>query len=144
MSKPVKPGRSGKLAKSCQRRANRHRGEIEAVIDGKRRILVLTLGGLAELETAFGVTDLTALADRFESGRISSRDAMTILATGLRGGELDVSPDDVARMRPEGGAGAWVTILAALLNATFVTEQAVASATHLDTEAGRGPSENPL
>jgi hypothetical protein len=38
--------------------ANRHRGEIEAVLDGRPRTLCLTLGALAELEAAFGAQDL--------------------------------------------------------------------------------------
>ena len=46
-------------------RANRRRGEVEAVLDGERRILCLTLGALAELETAFCADDLTGLAERF-------------------------------------------------------------------------------
>ncbi|WP_369123161.1 GTA-gp10 family protein, partial [Escherichia coli] len=37
---------------------NRHRGEIEAILDGERMTLVLTLGALAELEQAFGGEDM--------------------------------------------------------------------------------------
>ena len=55
--------------------ANRHRGEIEAELGGERRTLCLTLGALAELESAFGAEDLAALAERFGSGRMSARDA---------------------------------------------------------------------
>ncbi|MFD1333765.1 gene transfer agent family protein, partial [Methylopila musalis] len=65
---------------------NRRRGEVEAVFDGRPHRLVLTLGALAELEDAFGVADLVALAERFERGRLSARDAARILAAGLRGG----------------------------------------------------------
>ncbi len=43
--------------------ANTYRGEIAAEIGGKRRTLVLTLGALAELESAFGASDLMALAE---------------------------------------------------------------------------------
>ena len=46
--------------------ANAHRGEIEAKLDGKTFRLCLTLGALAELETAFGDEDMLALATRFE------------------------------------------------------------------------------
>jgi hypothetical protein len=53
---------------------NLHRGEIEAEIGGARRTLVLTLGALAELEAAFGVDDLVALAERFGSGRLKAHD----------------------------------------------------------------------
>ncbi|MGL4261713.1 MAG: GTA-gp10 family protein, partial [Afipia sp.] len=37
---------------------NIHRGEISADLGGRRRTLVLTLGALAELESAFGANDL--------------------------------------------------------------------------------------
>ena len=49
--------------------ANRHRGEIEAEIGNAKRTLVLTLGALAELESAFGADDLAALTERFAQGR---------------------------------------------------------------------------
>ncbi|MGB6081640.1 MAG: GTA-gp10 family protein, partial [Xanthobacteraceae bacterium] len=53
---------------------NRYRGEIVAEFGGRRRTLVLTLGALAELEAAFDVDDLAALAERFGSGRMRARD----------------------------------------------------------------------
>ena len=43
--------------------ANRLRGEIEAELDGKRWTVCLTLGALAELETALGRGDLGTLAE---------------------------------------------------------------------------------
>src|SRR3954447_19196773 len=84
--------------------ANRHRGEIAAMLDGRERTLCLTLGALAELEAAFAVDDLVALAGRFESGRLSARDITKIVGCGLRGGGSDVRDDEVAAMRAEGGA----------------------------------------
>ena len=62
--------------------ANPHRGEIEAELDGRRFTLCLTLGALAELEGALGERDLLALAERFEKGRIASRDAIRIIGAG--------------------------------------------------------------
>ncbi|MGF1619629.1 MAG: gene transfer agent family protein [Rhodomicrobiaceae bacterium] len=98
---------------------NRHRGEIEAILDGKPQRLCLTLGALAELEDAFGADDMLALAQRFETGRLSARDAMRIIAAGLRGGGSDASTDDVAQMQAEGGAAGFVDIVSRLLGATF-------------------------
>ena len=70
--------------------ANRRRGEIEAVLDGEPRVLVLTLGALAELEAAFGAGDLAALAARFADGQASSaRDAARIIGAGLRAAGTD-------------------------------------------------------
>lgn len=75
-------------------RANRRRGEVEAVIDGERRVLCLTLGGLAELETAFGVGDLNGLAERFSSGRLKAADMIRILGgrRALRGRDCRRAP----------------------------------------------------
>ena len=98
---------------------NKYRGEIEAEIGGNRRTLVLTLGALAELESAFGAGDLVALAERFGSGRLSARDLVRIIGAGLRGAGEKVSDDEVAAMTTEGGAAGYVRIAAALIAATF-------------------------
>ena len=98
---------------------NRHRGEIEAVLDGKPHRLCLTLGALAELEDAFGEDDMLALASRFEAGRLSARDAIRIIGAGLRGGGGDLDDALIARMQAEGGASGFVDIVARLLTATF-------------------------
>ena len=99
--------------------ANRHRGEIAAELDGRARTLVLTLGALAELEDAFGAQDLIALTDRFGRGRLSARDAMRIIAAGLRGAGEGVTEDEVARMTTPGGAAGFARIVGDLLAATF-------------------------
>ena len=99
--------------------ANRHRGEISAVLDGRERTLCLTLGALAELEAAFAADDLVALAGRFENGRLSARDITRIIGCGLRGAGESVSDDEVAAMRAEGGAAGFAMIAAALIRATF-------------------------
>lgn len=98
---------------------NRHRGEVEAILDGTRYRLVLTLGALAELEAAFGDEDMVALATRFDSGRLKARDCVRIIAAGLRGAGYGISDDDVAAMQTEDGAAGFVTIVADLLAATF-------------------------
>jgi tail tube GTA-gp10-like protein len=99
--------------------ANPHRGEIEARLDGAPFRLCLTLGALAELESAFGDTDMLALAERFQAGRLSARDAQRIIGAGLRGAGHDIADDTVARMQADGGAAGYVDIVARLLAATF-------------------------
>jgi hypothetical protein len=99
--------------------ANFHRGEIEASLGGKARTLVLTLGALAELESAFGADDLMALAERFGTGRLSARDLVRIIAAGLRGAGETISDDEVAALRVEGGVAGYVRIAADLIAATF-------------------------
>ena len=98
---------------------NRHRGEVEALLGGERHTLCLTLGALAELEDAFGAQDMLALAQRFEAGRLSARDAIRIIGAGLRGAGHDVSDAEVAGMQAENGASGYVDIVVRLLSATF-------------------------
>ena len=102
--------------------ANRHRGEIEAVFDGKRHTLCLTLGALAEIEHAYGGEDLLAIAERFEQGRIRATDAIRVIGAGLRGGGTDIADDAVARLQVDGGAAGYLRIVADLLKATFAVE----------------------
>lgn len=99
--------------------ANRRRGEISALIDGEERVLCLTLGALAELESAFAVDDLAALAERFASGRLRARDLIRVVGAGLRGGGMEVGDNAVAAMKAEGGAAGFAAIAAELLSATF-------------------------
>ena len=98
---------------------NKHRGEIAARLDDAEHRLVLTLGALAELEAAFGDSDMVALAMRFESGRLSARDCVRVIGCGLRGGGYAITDAEVANMQAEGGAAGYVDIVARLLAATF-------------------------
>ncbi|MBY0382568.1 MAG: gene transfer agent family protein [Xanthobacteraceae bacterium] len=99
--------------------ANRYRGEIDAELGGERRTLVLTLGALAELESAFGAEDLMALAERFGSGRLSAGDLIRIIGAGLRGAGACITDGEVAAMKIPGGAADYVRIAADLIAATF-------------------------
>jgi hypothetical protein len=121
--------------------ANKYRGEIEACLDGKTWKLCLTLGALAELESAFGDDDLLALAQRFEKGRLSANDAVRIIGAGLRGAGHDVTDDVVRLMRPEGGVLGIVDIVARLLSATF-GEPAAGPSNEVRTEV-RAPAPFP-
>lgn len=96
-----------------------HRGEIAATIDGEERTLCLTLGALAELEARFASSDLVALAERFQTGRMKSDDLIAVIGAGLRGGGLDITDDAVSRLPIDGGAPASVRIVSELLTATF-------------------------
>ena len=79
--------------------ANGARGEVSARLAGAERKLCLTLGALAEIETALGVEGLDGLAERMR--RLSARDLTAVLAALLRGGgeralagELDTAAID--------------------------------------------------
>ena len=108
-------------------RANRRRGEIEAIIDGELRILCLTLGALAELETAFAVDDLAGLGERFSAGRLKADDLIRILGAGLRGGGNLLDDEEVAGMSVDGGLAGFARIVADLLEATFAPDGAGAA-----------------
>ncbi len=98
---------------------NPQRGEIEATLDGLPRTLCLTLGALAELETTLTAPDLVTLAERFEQGHLSARDAIAVIGAGLRGAGGTETDADVAKMRIGGSAVEAMTLVASLLSAAF-------------------------
>jgi hypothetical protein len=63
---------------------NGARGETVAILAGSERRLCLTLGALAEIETALGLESVAALAERMRA--LSGRDVLAVLAALLRGG----------------------------------------------------------
>lgn len=64
--------------------ANGARGEVVASLAGAERRLCLTLGALAEMETALGCDGLAGLAERMRA--LSARDLTAVLGALLRGG----------------------------------------------------------
>jgi hypothetical protein len=76
--------------------ANRHRGEVDLRLGEEALTLRLTLGALAEIEAAFGASDLVALGERLQSGRLSARDLIPILGAAARGGGQRMSDSDLA------------------------------------------------
>jgi hypothetical protein len=102
--------------------ANRQRGEIEALIDGRRYTLCLTLGALAELEAALGADDLVALADRFSLGKLRAIDAVRVIGAALRGAGHEIDDGAVAQMRFESGAAGVAALVAELIAVTFGLE----------------------
>jgi len=99
--------------------ANARRGEIEAELDGKPQRLCLTLGALAELESAFAVDDLTALVERLSNGRFAARDLARIIGAGLRGAGSGITDDEVMGMSAGDGIAGMAAIVSELLEATF-------------------------
>jgi len=63
---------------------NEARGEVALEVDGEARTLCLTLGALAEIETAFGCKELRELDLRMRA--LSARDLVVVLGALLRGG----------------------------------------------------------
>lgn len=98
---------------------NPHAGEVALVIDGERHILRLTLGALAELETALGEDTILALVERFEQGRVSSRDVLALIVAGLRGGGWQGQAPDLMRAEIAGGLPGAARVAAELLARAF-------------------------
>ncbi len=72
-------------------------------LDGQRHVAKLTLGALAELETALEVGTLFDLVERFEGRRFSTRDVLALLVAGLRGGGWSGSAADLRCVEIGGG-----------------------------------------
>lgn len=98
---------------------NRHRGDVALMVAGEALPMRLTLGALAELETAFAVDSLPALGERFSGGRLSSRDVTRILTAGLRGAGGHQSEAEVAGLAFDGGLNGAIAAAINLLDATF-------------------------
>lgn len=82
------------------------RGEVALVVDGRRRVMRLTLGALAALEARLEAASLMDLAERFESGRVSASDLTILLTVGLNGGGHAVTEAELSEAEIEGGATA--------------------------------------
>lgn len=102
--------------------ANSIRGEVEINLGGKSYPLCLTLGALAELETAFGSDNLVEVIERFQSGRIKTNDIIIILWAGLKGAGSDLTKDDVMNLKIEDGIKSYIEVIAKLLSVTFNAE----------------------
>lgn len=102
--------------------ANRRRGEIEAVLAGRRRRLCLTLGALAELEDAYRAEDLSALVARFAGGKLAARDLVRLIAAGLKGAGETVDDDEIARLGADESVAELAAVAGELLRVTFATD----------------------
>ncbi len=73
---------------------NRARGETSLAINGERQCLCLTLGALAQIETALGTSSLDDLAQRLRL--LSAADVLAVLGALLMGGG---NPQSVESLR---------------------------------------------
>lgn len=99
--------------------ANPHRGEIRLVIDGEPRLLRLTLGALAALESRLEAGSLIELAERFDAGRIGAGELTSLLTAGLAGAGHGMTETEVAAAEIEGGAVAAMQAGLELLSRAF-------------------------
>lgn len=99
--------------------ANPWAGEVAVWLDGKRHVAKLTLGALAELEADLGEESLLDLVQRFETSRFSTRDVVSLLVAGLRGGGWVGSAADLLTVEIGGGPVAAAKVAAELLARAF-------------------------
>jgi len=100
--------------------ANPWTGEVALVIDGRERVLKLTLGALAGLEHTLETGSLVQLVERFEGGAFSSRDVLAVVVAGLQGGGNDLSRADLMQADIAGGPMAAARVAAELLARAFM------------------------
>ena len=100
--------------------ANPWTGEVTLVIDGQERVMKLTLGALAGLETALEVGSLVQLVERFEAGGFSTGDVLAVVVAGLQGGGGAVTRADLLQAEIGGGVMAAARAAAELLARAFM------------------------
>ena len=99
--------------------ANPYAGEVSLTLDGQAHVAKLTLGVLAELETALETETLVALVERFETHRFSTRDVLALIVAGLRGGGWKGSTADLMQVEIGGGPMEAARVAAMLLARAF-------------------------
>lgn len=99
--------------------ANPWAGEVGVRINGQTHECKLTLGALAELESALGEGSLVELARRFESGAFSGRDVMAVIVAGLRGGGWTGASAELLTADIEDGPVGAAKVAALLLTRAF-------------------------
>lgn len=83
---------------------NGARGEVSIDIDGKPHRLCLTLGALAEIETAFGCQSLGELQARLRV--LSASELTNVLAALLRGGGKACVAEKISQLNISAGSAA--------------------------------------
>lgn len=104
--------------------ANPWAGEVALVLDGQRHVAKLTLGALAELEAALDAGSLIDLVGRFEAGQFSTRDVLSLIVAGLRGGGWQGSAADLMTVEIQGGPVEAARAAAELLARAFALPEA--------------------
>ena len=99
--------------------SNPFAGEVTLILDGVPHVAKLTLGALAELEAALETGSLIDLISRFESQKFSTRDVLTLVVAGLRGGGWQGTAADLLRVEIGGGPMMAAQIAAQLLARAF-------------------------
>ena len=78
-------------------------GEVAIWLDGVAHVAKLTLGALAELESAMAAGSRVEMVERFESGKVSTRDVLALIVAGLRGGGWQGTAENLRTVEIGGG-----------------------------------------
>ncbi|WP_226780997.1 gene transfer agent family protein [Oceaniglobus trochenteri] len=98
-------------------------GEVSLRLNGEVLQARLTLGALAELEADLGEDSLMNLVERFENARFSTRDVLSLVVAGLRGGGWRGSAADLLSGEIAGGPIEAARVAGALLARAFALPQ---------------------
>ncbi|MEM0945809.1 MAG: gene transfer agent family protein [Pseudomonadota bacterium] len=98
--------------------ANPWAGEVAIMLGGKRHVLKLTLGALAELEGGLDGS-IVKMVERFEGGQAGARDVLAVIVAGLRGGGWRGRAEDLTDVEIEGGFQGAGRVAAELLVRAF-------------------------
>lgn len=104
--------------------ANPWEGEVAVRLDGERHVMKLTLGALAELEAGMEADSLIALVERFETGSFSTRDVLSLVVAGLRGGGWTGDARDLLTAEIDGGPMEAARLAGQLLARAFAMPEA--------------------
>lgn len=99
--------------------ANPWRGEVRLVLNGEPHELRLTLGALAELEDSLPDPNVIGLIERLEQGAFSTRDVLSLIVAGLRGGGWRGTAKDLLSAEIEGGPVEAARVAGLLLSRAF-------------------------
>ena len=105
--------------------ANRHRGDVEIALAGRRFLLRPTFAAIAEIEERSG-QGLIALARRLAAGDIRIVDVATIVTAGLRAAGEPAKRETVGEMVLETGLGPLAPAIGAFLRAAITGDVAEA------------------
>ena len=83
---------------------NGARGEVSLDVAGQKRVLCLTLGALAEIESAFGCSSLADLQARMR--RLSAAELLQLVSVLMKGGGERVEPGEVEQLNIQPAAAA--------------------------------------
>lgn len=100
------------------RYANRHLGEVVGRINGRRRIMRLSLSALAQLENCYGDTDILELLTRFAQQGLQADDIDNVLHAALVGAR-DVLAESGAPLDVEGGEAQALHLATRLIELAF-------------------------